>query len=627
MLEGTVLGRSVVGWFTIGRYWEMESAQVGQRRSYAGDLCTVRYVGSVEGTSGEWLGVEWDDPTRGKHSGEHRGVRYFTCKSKHPTAGSFVRPSRPADKPRGFLEALREKYASETLDEDLARQKQGESATDDALHKPIEISGKVVEEVGFDKIRKQLARLQELKIVLLDGLRVVGVLHDAEVEEVESAYAEIEQTCPEITELDLSQNLLTSWSGVARICKRLKLLKRLKLIGNRLGPLEEGLKFEGITALHIDETFLTWEEISALTYQFPALTSLSASANQISMLSMPLSNSITRLTLENNDLTSLSSIKSLTPLPSLEHLSLRGNSISTVYNSPVDKFQFSHSLHSLDISRNKITTWDFVNQLSSVFPGLDTLRISGNPLYDQPIGPSHITGVPEKPMTVDEAYMLTLSRIASLQLLNYGKITAKDRNNGELYYLSLIGKELSAFPETAESRILAAHPRYRELCELYGQPVIRRVESGPGAAVNPRSVAARLVKLVFHLSQTGIVQGENTGTSGSTQEAVKIKEVPRSFDTYQLKAIVSRLFGLPPYGFKLIWETDELDPVSKEKMEDDEGWDSEDEGGLDSAIEKDEKSTEESGFVKREVELVDTTKDIGFWFQSDLVEARIRVEV
>ncbi|BCR95853.1 putative tubulin-specific chaperone [Aspergillus luchuensis] len=604
----------------------MEAAYVGQRRSYAGDLCTVRYVGTVEGTSGDWLGVEWDDPTRGKHSGEHRGVRYFTCKSKHSTAGSFVRPSRPADKPRGFIEALREKYASEFLEQEIARQGQRNDATGDALHKPIEISGKVVEEVGFDKIRKQLARLQELKIVLLDGLQVAGVLgHDASAEEIESAYAEIEQTCPQITELDLSRNLLTTWSGVARICERLKFLKGLKLIGNRLGPLEEGLKFEGITTLHIDETLLTWEEISALTYQFPVLNTLSASANQLSILTTPLSNTITRLTLENNDITCLSSIKSLASLSRLEHLSLRGNNISTIHdanNTSDTALQFPQSLHSLDLSRNKITTWDFINHLPSLFPGLDTLRISGNPLYDQPVGPSHITGVPEKPMTVDEAYMLTLSRIGSLQMLNYGKITPKDRNNGELYYLSLIGKELSASPETAEASILAKHPRYKELCELYGQPDIRRAESGAGsAAVNPRSVAARLVKLVFRLSQT-----EGAGSEGVT---TKVKEVPRSFDTYQLKAIVSRLFGLRPYSFRLVWETDELDPVSKEKMEDDEGWDSEDdgEGGVDGAKEKEVKAAEEPGFVKREVELVDTTKDIGFWFQSDMAEARIRVEV
>lgn len=362
-----------------------------------------------------------------------------------------------------------------------------------------------------------------------------------------------------------------------------------------------------------------------MTYQFPVLSTLSASANQLSMPTTPLSNTITRLTLENNDLNTLSSIKSLTSLSRLEHLSLRGNNISTIYdtnNTSDTALQFPQSLHSLDLSRNKITTWDFINHLPALFPGLDTLRISANSLYDQPVGPSHITGVPEKPMTVDEAYMLTLSRIGSLRMLNYGKITPKDRNNGELYYLSLIGKELSASPETAEAGILAKHPRYSELCDLYGQPVIRRAESGTGgAAVNPRSVAARLVKLVFHLSQTEVVAREGS--------SINAKEVPRSFDTYQVKAIVSRLFGLQPYSFRLVWETDELDPVSKEKMEDDEGWDSEDdgEGGIDDAKEPEGKVPGELGFVKREVELVDTTKDIGFWFQSDIAEARIRVEV
>lgn len=52
---------------------------VGQRVSFASALCTVRYIGPVEGTEKEWLGVEWDDTSRGKHDGEHKGVRYFTC--------------------------------------------------------------------------------------------------------------------------------------------------------------------------------------------------------------------------------------------------------------------------------------------------------------------------------------------------------------------------------------------------------------------------------------------------------------------------------------------------------------------------------------------------------------------
>lgn len=149
-------------------------------------------------------------------------------KSKHPTAGSFVRPSRPSDQPLSFLEALREKYASEPVDGVTHNELVSGAA---GRGKAIEISGKVVEEVGFDKIRKQLAELQELRIVLLDGLRVVGVLEtysQAQVFHSEEAQ-KIGETCPKITELDLSRSLLSRWRDVWDICNQLKYLKKLKL--------------------------------------------------------------------------------------------------------------------------------------------------------------------------------------------------------------------------------------------------------------------------------------------------------------------------------------------------------------------------------------------------------------
>jgi len=52
---------------------------VGERLSYDGNICTVRYAGAVDGTTGQWLGVEWDNGARGKHDGRHKGKRYFTC--------------------------------------------------------------------------------------------------------------------------------------------------------------------------------------------------------------------------------------------------------------------------------------------------------------------------------------------------------------------------------------------------------------------------------------------------------------------------------------------------------------------------------------------------------------------
>lgn len=53
---------------------------IGDRLNYGYDRCTVKYIGTVKGTTGSWLGVEWDDPTRGKHSGEFKGEQYFACK-------------------------------------------------------------------------------------------------------------------------------------------------------------------------------------------------------------------------------------------------------------------------------------------------------------------------------------------------------------------------------------------------------------------------------------------------------------------------------------------------------------------------------------------------------------------
>jgi tubulin-specific chaperone E len=52
----------------------------GTRLRVSGNLGTVKFAGSVENTTGIWLGVEWDDPQRGKHDGVKDGKRYFTCR-------------------------------------------------------------------------------------------------------------------------------------------------------------------------------------------------------------------------------------------------------------------------------------------------------------------------------------------------------------------------------------------------------------------------------------------------------------------------------------------------------------------------------------------------------------------
>lgn len=110
------------------------------------------------------------------------------------------------------MEAVERKYATEEVDrrDELALKRQELQMA----------GGKIAYEVGFDKIRAQLAQLNELKVVIVDGMKVAR----AETEE-----KKIREVCPKIVELDLSRNLFQSWEEIIKICAELDNLRSLTL--------------------------------------------------------------------------------------------------------------------------------------------------------------------------------------------------------------------------------------------------------------------------------------------------------------------------------------------------------------------------------------------------------------
>ncbi|EPQ57914.1 hypothetical protein GLOTRDRAFT_36836 [Gloeophyllum trabeum ATCC 11539] len=149
------------------------SPPVGARIVLNNSLGTVRYVGPVDGTHGTWLGVEWDDPQRGKHDGCKDGKRYFRCATDHPTAASFIRPAaKGLSYGRSFLAALTEKY----IDDSPAPSK--EVVTLGSSHGLIQ-----VEAVGLAKVRSNLADLARLVEVSLDGAHIAWAEQPPQVAE------------------------------------------------------------------------------------------------------------------------------------------------------------------------------------------------------------------------------------------------------------------------------------------------------------------------------------------------------------------------------------------------------------------------------------------------------------
>lgn len=193
--------------------------------------------------------------------------------------------------------------------------------------------------------------------------------------------------------------------------------------------------------------------------------------------------------------------------------------------------------------------------------------------------------------------MLTLARLGNLKILNHSPINSKERLNAESYYLSLIVREVQFAPADLREHILKSHPRYKWLCDEYGEPDIQRSAN----AVNPNSLAARLIRINFYLA--------------TTATEIYEAELPMSCTAYTVIGVVSKHFNIKPTKCRLIWETGDWMLTRKIVANGgDEDWDSDDsdaEIGMES--------------IMREVEIVPGTRSIGTWI--DGIEATVRVEV
>lgn len=353
---------------------------------------------------------------------------------------------------------------------------------------------------------------------------------------------------------------------------------------------------------------LSWDELCQIASKCTSLTSFKAGSNQLS--SFPainystLTSTLTSLNLEYNDVSTLADLSSLTALTSLRNLHLKGNNIKDLAPDGIEAPVFPPSLQYLDVSYNNIEDWTFVDRLPSIFPGLTGLRLAHNPVYE-------MRDANAKSHSSEDAHMFTIARVASLKSLNFTVITPTDRGNAEMFYLSRIAKQLASVPESAEQEVKSQHPRYAELCELYGEPdVIRRDE------INPSYLEARLVTISFHCP-------------GKEKKTTKI---PKSFDIYSVKGIAGKLFGASPLKLRLVWETGEWDPVAGFYERDGESSDDDDDDDMDAGGPSTAEQTAEADaegkpgrWVKREVELRDGPRQLGYCV--DGLDATIRVEM
>ncbi|KAG0364698.1 hypothetical protein BC939DRAFT_507892 [Gamsiella multidivaricata] len=420
--------------------------QIGRRIEVDYSRGTVRYLGEVPPTKGEWIGVEWDGKERGKHSGEHNGTKYFNC--LFPGTGSFIRLSSKIQTGNSLLQVLKERYVDEEKDAKAA------------LY--LGQSNVVVDVYDFERVKGRQSKLHLMEVVGLANTNVATA----------SGFDEMQKACPAIRDLDLSSTLLCTWKDVANICAPLTKLDVLRLNRNRFQPLttQPSLEygFKNIQCLALNRVFMPWDEFELLEPSLPNLRILQIGYNLFSELgkvdpSVPIASqkvkgfaNLENLHLEGNAFTDWNQILRLSRLPKLESLDLSENKIESILG-PQDEDDFK-LLTSLRLTDNSLKEWTSIDQLGR-YTSLRTVWIGNNPLTN--------TASTGEINTASDPRITAIARMPHIQYLNGSEISKTNRIDAEIYYLKNVAMTTKGMDPEA---VHALHPRFEELCEVHGRP-------------------------------------------------------------------------------------------------------------------------------------------------------------
>ncbi|KAK9831076.1 hypothetical protein WJX74_002445 [Apatococcus lobatus] len=472
--------------------------RVGDRAELEGCRVTVRFSGSLSGKEGHWVGVEWDDVLKGKHEGKLEGQQYFSCSRPGP-CGSFIKLEsfqKRAVHGCSLEEALRDRYSSGVRDQDVA---QGQSS------RQILTAGDkllAVQLLEHHRVQDRQADLQHLERASLSGANI------ATVEGVGSI-------APNLEELDLSSNLLSSFKSVHQLLAELQHLRLVNLSSNQLAACTSDTAHQQLQGLILNSARATWANVLISCSAFSSLRELHLCANGIATLESDMSRmlpeSLEMLALEANDLTSWSDVASLSHLPNLTQLLLSSNAISVI---PLDAGTGGFkTLRMLTLGSNKLQAWQSIIALDG-FTSLKELRVSGNPVI--------LAGGSGSRYEV-------IARVGRLQKLNGSAISAAERQDAEIRYLRRAMGDVQR--SNAETQDHHSSTRIQELQERYGD-----LGAAASVASGNTSLGSNMLDLVLHCIAS------SAGRALEPQH----KKVPVSMTVGKLKQLIDRLFKLSP---------------------------------------------------------------------------------
>ncbi|CAH8467430.1 unnamed protein product [Schistosoma rodhaini] len=412
-----------------GKITEVNELIIGRRIVHEKNFGTICYVGGLPKTNGPWLGVDWDDWSRGRHDGTYDGVRYFQAKG--PTSGSFVRPSK-VSLGTSLEEALVYRYSVcttcqlETQTSLQSREKPTGSSHNILVHECTQLGhlnsylGSTAEEAEYfgtheypkDTLRIELytnpgtyhqltshddlcgtaaakSCLNRLKSVSLSSMPVYRALYgksdffpDRQLEYSSlwpSSGGCLDQFLSSLCDLEMSNCLLSKWTEIAEICIQVPWLKSLNVSNNRIrlpvSPKEVHDKQKENECL---ESKLLYDIYSDPVLSERLCSNAFPQLSQLTLVKCPLLNwkSIRRV---------------LCWMPSLQSLSLAYNNLG---NPPIDweknAIDAFQKLTDLDLTHINLTATHQLFALIGASKYLNNLLLNYNEIADIPDLNNHL---------------------------------------------------------------------------------------------------------------------------------------------------------------------------------------------------------------------------------------------
>jgi tubulin-specific chaperone E len=512
---------------------------LNRRIEVSDHIGTVKYVGKLKHTNKDdefWVGVEWDDPSRGKHNGTVEGCQYFSC--QHHTGGSLLKFTK-VNFGHTFQEAIDFKYNffNSNNADDLYQFLN--KAVESDLYIQANKKRITIELVGKEKAIKKFSQIENIHNVDLAFSYISHIESDlvtkfSRLKELIlqktlfhkwSQFLKIFENFPNLEFLNFSENVLTEYDSEFYEIKN-KMIenppsKCSHIIMNKCKLNFTSLINISFALKNVQTLYLMGNDINEKSY----LSDKEFIDNSKSELEKNLSN-VTFISLEKNKIKEFLQVYDALVLTNLNRINLNQNHIEKIINNDNDKLileKFKIKLQGLFLDFNQFTYDEDLTVLKEIskFENLLDLDFLNNKIA-QKIGNDNV-----KP--------LLIGRLLNLQTLNNTSISKDVRRDSELFYLkSSLNDYVKKFPITSkenftkekfEEYMKENHPNYFILKKKYFDPLEDILDGIKTVDMN--TMKGNIFEVTFQHSDKKIT-----------------KKFPKTTSFYNLRNLLSKLFKI-----------------------------------------------------------------------------------